>query len=50
MSFIQNETSSNPGGLQYRYLIKSILPLSFLFLVLVALKDAIVNYKLWRSL
>ncbi|MEA2099234.1 MAG: TRAP transporter small permease subunit [Campylobacterota bacterium] len=49
-SFIQNETSSNPGGLEYRYLVKALLPLSFAFLSLVAIKDSITNFKLWKSL
>ena len=50
MSFIQHESSSNPGGLEYRYLVKSLMPLSFIFLSLQAIKDAIVNYGMWRSL
>ena len=49
-SFIQNEASSNPGGLEYRYLIKALLPLSFVFLSLVAIKDSLTNFKLWKSL
>jgi len=49
-SFIQNEISSNPGGLEYRYLVKALLPLSFIFVSLVAIKDSITNFKLWRSL
>ena len=49
-SFIQNECSSNPGGLEYRYLIKALLPLSFIFLSLVAIKDAITNFSMWKSL
>ena len=49
-SFIQNEGSSNPGGLGFRYLVKALLPLSFVFLSLVALKDSFTNFKLWRSL
>jgi len=50
MSFIQNETSSNPGGLEYRYLVKALLSLSFVFLALVAIKDAKTNYIKWKSL
>lgn len=50
MSFVQNETSSNPGGLEYRYLVKALLPLSFVFLALQALKDAQTNFILWKSL
>lgn len=50
MSFIQNEASSNPGGLEYRYLVKSLLPLSFVFLSLQAIKDTVENFGMWRSL
>jgi len=49
-SFIQNETSSNPGGLEYRYLVKALLPLSFVFLSLVAIKDSVTNFIIWKSL
>jgi len=50
LSFIQNEMSSNPGGLEYRFLVKSLLPLSFIFLSLQAIRDAITNYGMWKSL
>jgi len=41
MSYAQNEMSSNPGGLEYRFLVKSLLPLSFVFLALQAFKDIV---------
>lgn len=50
MSFIQIESSSNPGGLEYRYLVKALLPLSFLFLSLQALSDSFESFKAWKSL
>ncbi len=50
MSFLQNETSSNPGGLEYRYLVKALLPLGFVFLVLQAIRDAQINFKEWKLL
>ena len=50
LSFIQNEASSNPGGLEYRYLVKTLLPLSFVFLTLQALRDTVVNFNEWKSL
>ncbi|MDA3908752.1 MAG: TRAP transporter small permease subunit [Sulfurimonas sp.] len=50
LSFAQNEASSNPGGLEHRYLVKALLPLSFTFLALVALKDVKTNYIKWKSL
>ena len=50
MSFVQNEASSNPGGLEYRYLVKSLMPIAFAFLALQAIKDAITNFQTWKSL
>ena len=47
LSFAQNEASSNPGGLEYRFLVKSLLPISFVFLALVAISEA---YKDIQSL
>ena len=49
-SFIQNEASSNPGGLEYRYIVKSFMPLAFVFLSLQAITDVFKNYKQWRLL
>jgi len=49
-SFIQNEASSNPGGLEYRFIVKSFMPLAFVFLALQALKDAYENFVKWRTL
>jgi len=34
LSFSQHEISSNPGGLEYRFIVKSLMPLSFAFLIL----------------
>jgi len=50
MSYLQNEASSNPGGLEYRFLVKSLMPLSFLFLSFQAIKDTKTNFDTWRSL
>jgi TRAP-type mannitol/chloroaromatic compound transport system permease small subunit len=50
MSFIQNEASSDPGGLEYRFLVKSLMPLSFVFLTLQAIKDFTTNLGMWKSL
>lgn len=49
MSFVQGEASSNPGGLEYRFLVKSLMPLAFVFLSLGALKEAKQNYDIWRA-
>ena len=50
MSFAPNEASSDPGGLEYRFLVKSLLPLSFAFLVLQSIKEVQTNFAKWRSL
>ena len=50
MSFTQHEASSDPGGLEYRFLVKSLMPLAFIFLSLQALKDVKTNYLTWKSL
>lgn len=39
LSFIQNEISSNPGGLEYRYIVKALMPLSFVFLILQTIRN-----------
>lgn len=49
LSFSQNEASSNPGGLEYRFLVKSLLPLSFVFLSLQAVKDLKTNLAIWKN-
>ncbi|EQB40414.1 hypothetical protein M947_01055 [Sulfurimonas hongkongensis] len=49
LSFAQNEASSNPGGLEYRFLVKSLLPLSFFFLALVAINEAYKDIKSLRE-
>jgi TRAP-type mannitol/chloroaromatic compound transport system permease small subunit len=50
MSFAQHEASSDPGGLKYRWIVKSLMPLAFVFLSLQAFKDLIVHVKKWRGL
>ena len=49
LSFSQNECSSNPGGLECRYIVKSLLPISFVLLALQALQDIKKYYLLWRE-
>lgn len=39
MSFTQMESSSDPGGLPYRYLVKSLIPLAFSLLILQAIRE-----------
>ena len=50
LSFIQQEMSSDPGGLTHRWIVKSLMPLSFLFLALQAVSLLFEEFKKWRSL
>jgi len=50
MSFVQHEASSDPGGLQYRWIVKSLMPLSFILLALQAFKELIADIKRLKSL
>ncbi|CAA6798642.1 MAG: TrapT dctQ-M fusion permease, dicarboxylate transport [uncultured Sulfurovum sp.] len=43
-SFVQDEVSSDPGGLGYRFLIKGVLFVAFLLLVLQAISEIIKAY------
>ncbi|NOZ91347.1 MAG: TRAP transporter large permease subunit [Epsilonproteobacteria bacterium] len=44
-SFLQNEVSSDPGGLKYRFIIKGVLFLAFILLVLQAISEIIKAYR-----
>jgi len=48
-SYIQNEISSDPGGLTHRYIIKGVLVLSFILLILQALSEIIKAYQKLES-
>ncbi|WP_428737680.1 TRAP transporter small permease subunit [Sulfurimonas sp.] len=50
MSFAQHESSSDPGGLPYRWIVKSLIPLSFGLLVLQAFKELVSHVQKWRAL
>ncbi len=50
MSFLQHEASSDPGGLKYRWIVKSLMPIGFLFLSLQAFSELITNIKKWKTL
>ena len=49
MSFSQNETSSNPGGLTHRWIVKSLMPFAFILLCLQAFLMLVAEIKLWRE-
>lgn len=43
------EISEDPGGLPYRWVIKSMIPLSFAFLIFAAVGYVVKNINLYRS-
>ncbi len=49
VSFSQLEGSSNPGGLPYRFLVKSLMPLAFLTLLLQSISQILKELKQLRS-
>ena len=50
LSFTQQEMSSDPGGLTHRWIVKSLMPLSFLLLALQAFWLLFEEFKKWRNL
>jgi len=50
LSFVQHEASSDPGGLKYRWIVKSLMPLAFVLLALQAFKELLSDIKTWRAL
>jgi len=48
MSFVQNEASSNPGGLTHRWIVKSLMPFAFILLSLQAFLMLIEEIREWR--
>jgi TRAP-type mannitol/chloroaromatic compound transport system permease small subunit len=48
-SYKIGEISENPGGLPYRYLIKSMIPLSFALLIFTAFGYTVQNINLFRN-
>ena len=48
-AYVMNEISEDPGGLPYRWIIKSMIPLSFFFLLFSAVGYVLQNIKTFRS-
>ena len=48
-SYLQNEISSDPGGLTHRYIIKGVLVLSFILLIIQALSEILKAYQRLES-
>lgn len=49
ISFIQNEASSDPGGLPYRWIVKSLIIVAFVLLVLESMRILIEDIKELRK-
>ncbi|NOQ31533.1 MAG: TRAP transporter small permease subunit [Helicobacteraceae bacterium] len=45
ISFSQMECSSNPGGLSYRYIVKALMPIAFIFVLLQSVREILINIK-----
>jgi len=48
-AYITQEISEDPGGLPYRWLIKGMIPLSFMFLTFCAVGYVLQNIRLYRE-
>nr|WP_321266144.1 TRAP transporter small permease subunit [uncultured Sulfurimonas sp.] len=49
-AYISMEQSGNPGGLQYRWIVKSLIPLSFLMLIITSIGFFIKNLNIFNGL
>lgn len=49
LSFKQLEASSDPGGLSYRFIVKSLMPLAFVLLILQAVAEIAKAYERIRK-
>jgi TRAP-type mannitol/chloroaromatic compound transport system permease small subunit len=49
MSYLQDEISSDPGGLSYRYLIKGMIIVGFVLLLLQAISNLAKNIAIFRK-
>jgi TRAP-type mannitol/chloroaromatic compound transport system permease small subunit len=43
------EGTANPGGIDYRYIVKSLIPIGFALFFIQSLSEAIKNYLAWRN-
>ncbi len=48
-AFVSNEISEDPGGLPFRWIIKSMIPLSFIFLLYSALGFVLTNIRKYKE-
>lgn len=50
MSFEQMEASSDPGGLPYRFIVKSLMPLAFVLLIVQSLNEVYKEFTHLKAL
>ncbi len=50
LSFMQNEASSDPGGLTHRWIVKSLMPLAFILLALQSVAELSKIMKKYKML
>jgi TRAP-type mannitol/chloroaromatic compound transport system permease small subunit len=43
------EGTANPGGIEYRYIVKALIPVGFAIYFLQSLSEAIKSYLAWRT-
>ena len=43
------EGTANPGGIDYRYVVKALIPIGFALFFIQSLSEAIKSYYAWRS-
>jgi TRAP-type mannitol/chloroaromatic compound transport system permease small subunit len=43
------EGTANPGGIDYRYIVKALIPIGFALFFMQSLSEAIKNYFAWRG-
>ena len=48
-AYTSNEGSADPGGLPYRWIIKSFIPISFCLLIFFSIGFFIKNFNLYQS-
>lgn len=49
LSFEQLEASSDPGGLPYRFIVKSLMPLAFVLLIVQSLSEVYKEFTLLKA-
>ena len=49
-AYLSMEQSGNPGGLQYRWIVKALIPLSFLMLIITTIGFFIKNLNVFNGL